>query len=81
MKSRELLKKLQSLLNADQREQLERRDALKKLLKKLRKRRDALKKDLENAESRSERKRIRKELEILKVQRRKGVTLLRELKE
>ena len=80
MKSRELFKKLQSLLSADQREHLKRRDALKNLLKKLRKRRDALKEDLENARSRSEQKRIRKELEILKVQRRKGVKLLGEIK-
>lgn len=80
MKTRKLLKKLQRLLSAAEREQLARRDSLKKVLKKLRKRRDALEASIEHAKNESECKRIRNELEIVKAQREKGLVLLRELR-
>lgn len=80
MKGHKLLKKLQHLLDADYREQAVRRDSLKKVLKKLRKRRDALKEALEKTDDEKERRLIREQMEIIKVQRKKGLTLLSDLR-
>ncbi len=81
MKGYKLLKKLQHLLDAEYREQVVRRESLKKVLKKLRKRRDALQQALERAETDKERRLIREQMDIIKVQREKGLTLLSELKQ
>ncbi len=81
MKTRKLLKKLQRLLSAEEREQLARRDSLKKVLKKLRKRRDALQEAVENTGDESDRQRLSNELQIVNVQREKGLLQLRQLKE
>lgn len=79
MKVRKLLKKLQRLLDAEYREQVVRRDSLKKVLKKLRKRRDLLQEALARAKSEKERRLIREELDIIRFQREKGLALLREI--
>jgi len=76
-----LLSKLQRLLDADRREQVAKRNSLKKVLKKLRKRRDTLQQELAGIEDDGDRRQILEQIQVLNAQRQKGVALLRELRE
>ncbi len=80
MKVKKLLETLADLLDADRREQLQRYDDIKAVMKKLRRKRDQLLDELETADD-PERGEILRRLEILVEERRKGITALRELKQ
>ena len=79
MKTGKLIDKMDRLLGAERREQLERLDELHKLLNKLRKRRDALKDELKTAKDNEAKQSIRDDIEVLKLHRKKGLALLKEL--
>ena len=81
MDVQKLLSKLQRLLDADRREQVAKRNSLKKVLKKLRKRRDTLQQELAGIEDDGDRRQILEQIQVLNAQRQKGVALLRELRE
>ena len=81
MKTRKLIEKLDRLLNADRREQLAHHEELQKLMAKLRKRRDALKEELRQTDGKSAKQRIKEDIQVLKLQRKKGLALISELKE
>jgi hypothetical protein len=80
MKVRKLLETLSGLLDSDRREQLKRYDDIKEVMKKLKRKRDQLLDELESADE-SARDEILQRLDIVVGERRKGIALLRELKQ
>lgn len=80
MKLRKLLDKLSYCLQTDQREQLKQYKSLKDVLKKLKKKRDVLREELSAVADSDERERIQRKLDVITVQRQKGLALLKELK-
>jgi hypothetical protein len=81
MKIQKLLDKLKDILSADRQVQLERYKSLKKVLKSLRAEKKGLEKDLSATDDREEQQEISSRLKVISMQRRKGLKLLRELKE
>ena len=79
MKRKRLLKTLGDLLDMEGRKQRKHRDELKALLKKLKKKEVELKAKMQLEKNERKRKRLGKELEIIKAQRTKGVMTLRGL--
>lgn len=80
MATEELLKKLAGLLDAKKSKQKKKYDNIKKLLKKLKQRQLYYKEQLKNELDPDERDRIARTLEVIKVQRKKGIRLCKELK-
>jgi hypothetical protein len=80
MKVKKLLETLSGLLDSDRREQLKRYDDIKEVMKKLKRKRDQLLDELESADE-SARDEILQRLDIVVGERRKGIALLRELKQ
>lgn len=79
MKLKKILDTLRDHLEADRRKQVKEYASLKKILKQLKKKRDSLRKELESADS-HHREKIKQKLEIIRVQRHKGIELLMEIK-
>ena len=79
MKIRKQLRKLQELLDAETRERENRREDLKRLLKKMKTREKTLAERARAATDADEAARLRRQLDMLHAQRRKGVQALREL--
>ena len=80
MKLKKALAKLSAYLSAKQREQLEERDSIKKVLKALKKKRDHLRERLEHSDNKTEQAHLQKKLEVITAQRQKGLQALKELK-
>lgn len=80
MKLKKALAKLSAYLSAKQREQLEERDSIKKVLKKLKTKRDHLRKRLDDIDDEAEHARLEKKLEVVTAQRQKGLQALKALK-
>ena len=80
MKASKLLEKLKDYLSAERRAQLAKYDSIKRVLKKLKKKENALKAKLKNEHDEKAHKRLKKEMDVLSVQRKKGVSTLKELK-
>ncbi|MCW8826319.1 MAG: hypothetical protein OQK78_07830 [Gammaproteobacteria bacterium] len=80
MKSNELLDVLKKYLGIERRAQIAKYDSIKKILKKLKKKENALKDKLKKEDDEKRLKRLQKEMNILSVQRKKGVKMLKELK-
>ena len=80
MTRKKLLRKLQNLLDnagdADQKEI----EKLHKIVKKLKHKQKSLQHSLEDATEEAEQRKLRQEIEVLKLQRKKGVALYRRLK-
>lgn len=81
MKLKKALEKLSQFLDADQREQLAQYDSIKKVLKKLKEKRNRLKEKIKLADNVEERKKLQSKLDIVNAQRKKGVKLMKELKQ
>ena len=81
MKATKLLEKLKDYLGAERRAQLAKYDSIKRVLKKLKKKENALKDKLKKEHDEKARKRLKKEMDVLSAQRKKGVNTLKELKE
>jgi len=81
LKRKKLLNKITDFLNMEERKQRKHRDELKVLLKKLKKKKVELEERTLSENDNRKRKRLGKELEIIKAQREKGLKALRDLME
>lgn len=80
MKTIRLLKKVDEILHAKKSKQLDEKKCLKEVLDKLKKRKRKLEEALEKEGKSSEKKRIHKDLAIIRAQRKKGLKTLKSLK-
>lgn len=81
MKIQKLLDKLKDILDADRQAQLEKYNSLKKVLKMLRAEKKALEKKLSDTTDVEKRQEIASRLKVISMQRKKGLKVLKELKE
>ncbi|RLJ22539.1 hypothetical protein DJ030_01255 [bacterium endosymbiont of Escarpia laminata] len=79
MKIPKLLKRVQEYVDADKLKQCKRKDCMKEVLQKLKKQQHALKDKLGKEKNEKERKRIQKALDIIYLQRKKGLKALKKL--
>jgi hypothetical protein len=80
MKVKKLLDKLKDILSAERQAQAARYSSLKKVLKALRVEKTRLKKERAEATDENTRQEITTRLKVISVQRKKGLTVLKELK-
>ena len=80
MKVKKLMVQLADYLNAERRAQIAKYDAIKKILRKLKKKTNLLKSRLENEQSEAKREHLKQEIEVMTAQRKKGVSILKEIK-
>jgi hypothetical protein len=80
MRIKKLLDKLKDILSAERHAQLAKYSSLKKVLKALRVEKSRLKKELAESSDENERHEIATRLKVISVQRKKGLTVLKELK-
>ena len=81
MRIKQLLDKLSGILDEDRKVQMEKYKSLKKVLKALRNEKTGLEKTLENTENEEIRHQIESRLKIVSAQRKKGLKVLKDLKE
>ena len=81
MKIQKLLNKLKDILDADRQAQLEKYKSLKKVLKSLRAEKKGLEKRLADTKNEEQRQELSSRLKVISMQRKKGIRLLKELKE
>ena len=79
MRVKKLLDKLKDILSAERHAQLEKYASLKKVLKALRVEKTRLKKDLAESSDENERRELATRLKVISAQRKKGLTVLKEL--
>jgi hypothetical protein len=80
MKIQKLLDRLNDILNADRQAQLEEYKSLKKILKSLRIEKKGWEKKLSDTADEEKRREISSRLKVIAMQRKKGLTVLKELK-
>ena len=80
MRVKKLLVKLKNILSAERHAQLEKYSSLKKVLKALRVEKSRLKKELAESSDENERQDLATRLKVISAQRKKGLTVLKELK-
>ncbi|RKZ99249.1 MAG: hypothetical protein DRQ43_00120 [Gammaproteobacteria bacterium] len=80
MRSPKMLKIVKRFLSADKEKQYEHTKCFTDVLKKLKKKENALKNKLKHENNEKNRKQIKKELEIVHAQRKKGIDALKKLK-
>lgn len=80
MKTPKLLKKAEEILSADKMKQRDRKKSLKEILGKLKKRKHRLQEKLKTEKKREDRERIRRDLAVIRAQRKKGLKVLKESK-
>ena len=80
MKTPKLLKKVQEYVDSDKKQQCEQRDSIKKILNKLKKKQKALRVKRDQEKDEKARAKIQKELDIIFVQRKKGLKILKKMK-
>ena len=80
MRVKKLLDKLKGILSAERNAQLEKYSSLKKVLKALRVEKTRLKKELAESSDENERQELATRLKVISAQRKKGLTVLKELK-
>lgn len=80
MKTPKLIKKVQEYIDADKMKQCKRQDCIKEVLHKLKKKQRILKEKLTSEKDEKERKQIQKTLDIIYVQRKKGLKALKTMK-
>jgi hypothetical protein len=81
MKVQKLLDKLKDILSADRKAQLEKYKSLKKVLKLLRAEKKRLEKELAHTRDEERQQEISSRLKVVSMQRKKGLKVLRKLKE
>jgi len=74
-----LIKKIHALLNLDRKKQKDKRDKIRGLLKRLKKQERTLEARLQRESDSTARKRLKRDLNVLYAQRKKGVKLCREI--
>ena len=77
MKTPKLIKKVESYLDADKKKQRKQMDSIQEILKKLEKKQRILKDKLAKEKNQKSRKRIQTDLDIIFVQRKKGLKALK----
>lgn len=80
MPTSDLIARLRGYLDLDRQKQESKKDQIRKLLKKLKKRQDSLEEELKKASNAKTRKRLKRDLKVLYVQRKKGVKLHRAIR-
>ena len=80
MKTNKLLKKTEEILSEKKSKQRQRVDSLKELLAALKKKKRKLNEKLVSTKNSRDREHIRKELAVVRVQRHKGLKILKSLK-
>ena len=80
MRVKKLLDKLKDILSAERHAQLEKYSSLKKVLKALRVEKSRLKKELAESSDENEQQDLATRLKVISAQRKKGLTVLKELK-
>lgn len=80
MKRKKLLQKLADYLSLDQRALRKKREKMREVLKQLREKEHKLKKRMEHERDTERKHRLSRELDILRAQRKKGISVLKELK-
>ena len=80
MKTSKLVQKTEEILSEKKSQQRKRADALKELLAALKKKKRKLNAKLKETKNRRDREHIRKELAVIRVQRHKGLKILKEIK-
>jgi hypothetical protein len=75
------LNRLKDILDADRQAQLEKYKSLKKVLKSLRTEKKGLEKRLSDTTNEEQRQELSSRLKVISMQRKKGIRLLKELKE
>lgn len=80
MKSNKLLETLKDYMGVERRAQIEKYDSIKQVLKKLKKKENVLKDKLKKERDEKAHNRLKKEMDVLSAQRKKGVKILKELK-
>ena len=81
MKTTKLLDKLKSITNAKRKAQIKKYDSLKKVLKSLRTERVKMEAKLANTTDEESRHAIESRLKVIKAQRKKGLKLLKDIKQ
>ena len=81
MTTNKLLKKLKDFLGAERQAQVAKYDSIKLVLKKLKKKQNMLKDMLKKEHDAAVRKGLKKEMDVLSAQRKKGMKILKELKQ
>jgi hypothetical protein len=81
MKTRKILTRLKTLIDADRRAQIKQADAIKQLLAQLRKKERRLRDKLSNCEDQKERKKLQIKMAVCHAQREKGVTILKDIRQ
>lgn len=79
MKVKKYLKKMADYLDDKKQKSTNQKNCIKQILKKLKKHKQELKEQLENETSDKRRKSIKKELDVIQTQRKKGLKALKEL--
>ncbi len=81
MKTPKLLKQVQKFLDSSKKKQCEHRDSIKSILKKLKKKQRLLKAKLAKERNGNERKKIQQDLTIIFAQRKKGLKVLKKIRD
>jgi predicted nucleic acid-binding Zn-ribbon protein len=81
MKSNKLLETLKDYLGVERRAQIAKYASIKQVLKKLKKKENILKDKLKKERDEKAYNRLKKEMDVLSAQRKKGVKILKELKQ
>ena len=81
MKSKKLLQKLNSLMGLNETADQAQVKQLREVLKSLKKRQDELKDKLESADAEQERRNLQQKIDVIQLQREKGVKVYKKLKE
>jgi hypothetical protein len=80
MKSKKLLEKLNSLMGLSENADKAQVKQLRKVLKSLKKRQDELITELESADAEQERRKLQQKIDVIQLQREKGVEVYKKLK-
>mgnify|MGYP000311780258 CR=1 FL=1 len=80
-KVQKMLKKIKAFLDSDYREQVERREKIIDVLKRLKKRTKAIGRQLESVDDDEVRSALLDELELIKAQRKKAIQVIKTIKE
>ena len=81
MRTTKLLDKLKNITNAERKAQIKKYDSLKKVLKSLRTEKTKMEASLAQATDEESRHEIESRLKVIKVQRKKGLKLLKKIKQ
>lgn len=79
MKIPDMLKKVEQFIDSDKNKQREQKDSIKHILKKLKKKHSSIKEKLATEKNPEKQEKIEKELDIIFVQRKKGLKELKKL--